>query len=225
MSEPLVLGIDTSTVVSVGLARGAEVLHAVTLDDRMAHVEQLTPMIRDALAAADVRITDLDHIVVGLGPGPFTGLRVGIATARVLASVAHVPLKGVCSLDVLASQFAAQHAPAEHTVAEFLVATDARRKEVYWARYDADGQRTDGPRVSSPDEVPQLPTVGPGASIYADRLDAVLGPRVLDPGVLASRGLTFADAGTEPLYLRRPDAALPTRRKSVLTFRADRGAR
>ncbi|MET0695444.1 MAG: tRNA (adenosine(37)-N6)-threonylcarbamoyltransferase complex dimerization subunit type 1 TsaB [Propionibacteriaceae bacterium] len=220
MSGPLVLGVDTSTVVTVGLAQGSDVLQSVTVDDRLAHVEQLTPMIRQALAAADVSLNDLDHLVVGLGPGPFTGLRVGIATARVLASVSRVPLKGVCSLDVLASQYAREHPPGE-----FLVATDARRKEVYWARYDATGRRTDGPRVCSPDELPKLPTVGPGASLYADRLDAVLGPRVLDPGVLASHGLEFADAGTEPLYLRRPDAALPTRRKSVLTFRADRGAR
>jgi len=158
--------------------------------------------------------------VVGLGPGPFTGLRVGIATARVLASVVGVPLRGVCSLDVLAAQYAAHQPPGS-----FVVATDARRKEVYWARYDAAGVRLEGPEVSSPDGVPPLPTVGPGAQLYSDRLDAVLGPRVLDPGVLAARGWQLADAGTEPLYLRRPDAALPTRRKSVLTWRVDRSVR
>lgn len=217
MTTPLVLGIDTSTVVGVGLARGGDVLHSATVDDRMAHVEQLTPLVRAALAAAGVTFGDLDHIVVGLGPGPFTGLRVGIATARVLASVARVPLRGVCSLDVLAAQFASESAPPE-----FLVATDARRKELYWARYGADGQRVDGPRVSAPEELPALPTVGPGANLYPDRVQAVLGPRVLDPGVLARAGLVLADAGTEPLYLRRPDAAVPGVQKSVLTWRADR---
>jgi len=220
VADGLVLALDTSTVVNVAVARDGDVLAVATVDDRLAHVEQLTPLIRRALEQAGLTVGDLDHLVVGLGPGPFTGLRVGIATARVLASVARVALRGVCSLDVLAAQYADQH-PA----GAFVVATDARRKEVYWARYARDGVRLDGPRVSSPDEVPPLPTIGPGASLYPERLSAVLGPRSLNPGLLASRGLSFADAGTEPLYLRRPDAAEPTRRKSVLTWRVDRSVR
>lgn len=220
MSEPLVLGIDTSTVVSVGIARGAEVLQVARVEDRMAHVEQLTPLIRQALAAAGAQPRDLHRIVVGLGPGPFTGLRVGIATARVLASVQRIALRGVCSLDVLAAQYA-----SEQAAGEFLVATDARRREVYWARYAADGRRLDGPHVNLPAEVPRLPTVGPAAVLYAHQLSIVSGPRVLDPGVLASRGPSLTDAGTEALYLRRPDAALPTRAKSVLTWRAERRTR
>jgi tRNA threonylcarbamoyl adenosine modification protein YeaZ len=218
----LVLGIDTSTTVNVGLARDSEVLSVATVDDRMAHVEQLTPLVRTVLDRAGLRLGELDHLVVGLGPGPFTGLRVGIATARVLASVSGVPLRGVCSLDVLATQYVADHGRA---AGDFVVATDARRKEVYWARYGADGRRVDGPRVSSPDDVPALPTVGPGASLYPDRLTAVLGPRVLDPGVLAGHGLGFPDMGTQPLYLRRPDATTPSRPKSVLTWRVDRSSR
>jgi tRNA threonylcarbamoyl adenosine modification protein YeaZ len=221
MSDGLVLGLDTSTVVNVGLARGGRVLAQATVDDRLAHAEELTPMVRRVLADAGVRLAQLDHIVVGLGPGPFTGLRVGIATARVLAAVARVPLRGVCSLDVVAAQHVAEHV-AE---GDFVVATDARRKEVYWARYTPQGLRTDGPRVSSPDEVPELPVVGPGAALYPDRLRAVPGPSALDPGVLAARGMSLADAGTEPLYLRRPDAAEPSRPKSVLTFRLDRRTR
>jgi tRNA A37 threonylcarbamoyladenosine modification protein TsaB len=126
----------------------------------------------------------------------------------------------VCSLDVLA---------AAHTSSgldgDFVVATDARRKEVYWARYRADGFRVEGPSVSAPEEVPALPTIGPGAALYPDRLTAAPGPQVLDPGILAAGGLQLADAGTEPLYLRRPDAALPGRAKSVLTWRADRRSR
>lgn len=212
----LVLGIDTSTTVNVGLARDGQVIDVATVADRLAHVEQLTPLIRQLLAAADVTSAGLDHVVVGLGPGPFTGLRVGIATARVLAWVNSTPLRGVCSLDVLAAEYARERPPGA-----FVVATDARRHEVYWARYAADGSRLDGPRVSAPDEVPRLPVVGPGASLYPDRLEAALGPQVLDPGVLASRGLSLPEAGTEPLYLRRPDATEPTRRKSVLTWRVD----
>nr|MBA3528783.1 tRNA (adenosine(37)-N6)-threonylcarbamoyltransferase complex dimerization subunit type 1 TsaB [Propionibacteriaceae bacterium] len=206
--------------VSVGLARDGEVLATGTVHDRMAHVEQLIPLVRRVLGEAGVGLADLSHLIVGLGPGPFTGLRVGIASARILASVTNIALRGICSLDVLAAQYASE-APPE----EFVVATDARRKEVYWALYRADGVRLHGPRVAAPEEVPALATIGPGADLYPDRLTAVLGPRVLDPGVLASVGLDLADAGTEPLYLRRPDAAESTRRKSVLARRPERKLR
>jgi tRNA threonylcarbamoyl adenosine modification protein YeaZ len=231
MAEALVLALDTSTVVNVGLARGSQVLARVTIADRMAHVEQLTPAIRGCLSQGGVRLGHLDLIVVGLGPGPFTGLRVGVVTAQVLASVAAVPLRGVCSLDALAAEFAAQ-SPA----GSFVVATDARRREVYWARYSRDGVRTVGPAVSAPADVPRDPTIGPGVNLYPDQLVTAPGPlgqcsipgghppsppwpRALDPGVLAVRGPDLPDAGREPLYLRRPDAAEPTRRKSVLGAR------
>jgi tRNA threonylcarbamoyl adenosine modification protein YeaZ len=213
----LVLGLDTSTVVSVGLARNGEVLGTASVHDRMAHVEQLTPLVRQCLASASVGLTDVSAIVAGLGPGPFTGLRVGIVTAQVLAMTRGIPLRGVCSLDVLALQFAALR-QAQGT--EFVVATDARRREVYWARYDEAGMRLDGPYVNSPDQVPRLPTVGPATALSPARLQAVDGPRVLDPGVLAAPGWALPDAGREPLYLRRPDAAEPTRRKSVLHHRS-----
>ena len=208
MPEGLVLAVDTSTDVTVGLARGAEVLAADRVTDRMAHVEQLMPSVDRCLEAAGMTLADVDHVVVGLGPGPFTGLRVGIVTAQVLARVRGVPLHGVCSLDAVAL--------AVPRGEEFVVATDARRKEVYWARYDANGHRVEGPTVSSPDTVPRLPTVGPAADLYADRLEVGPGVRALDPGLLAASGLGLPSAGTEPLYLRRPDATEPTRRKSVL---------
>ena len=214
---PLVLAVDTSTTVAVGLARGSEVLATATVGDRMAHVEQLTPLVARCLAEAGLAARDLDLVVAGLGPGPYTGLRVGIVTAQVLASTLGIGWRGVCSLDVLAAQWLAEHHLGEQEPpADFVVATDARRREVYWARYDASGTRTDGPRVGAALEVPRLPTVGPGADLYPEALDGVLGPRTLDPGVLAVRGPGLPDAGREPLYLRRPDAAEPTRRKSVL---------
>ena len=105
-----------------------------------------------------------------------------------------------------------------------MVATDARRREVYWAGYAANGQRLGDPQVTPPDEVPRHPTIGPAAELYPDQLCAVTGPRTLDPGALAVYGPALPDAGVEPLYLRRPDAAEPGRRKSVLrhTVRADR---
>jgi tRNA threonylcarbamoyl adenosine modification protein YeaZ len=218
MAEPFVLALDTSTVVNVGLARGDQVLAHLTIPDRMAHVEQLMPAVRDGLRQAGVRLGALGQIVVGLGPGPFTGLRVGVVTAQILATVAGVELRGVCSLDVLAAQFAAQ-SPAD----EFVVATDARRREVYWAGYAPDGRRTTGPAVSAPSDVPRRPAVGPAVDLYPDHFHAAPGPRALDPGVLAVRGPGLPDAGREPLYLRRPDAAEPSRRKSVLPIAARSG--
>nr|WP_198423545.1 tRNA (adenosine(37)-N6)-threonylcarbamoyltransferase complex dimerization subunit type 1 TsaB [Microlunatus antarcticus] len=205
------MAIDTTTDVTVGVARGREVLANGRVTDRMAHVEQLMPLVHRTLAAAGVRLADVERVVVGLGPGPFTGLRVGIVTAQVLAHVRRVDLHGVCSLDVIALDHA-----RSGTASAFVVATDARRKEVYWARYGADGTRLGGPEVSSPDAVPRLPTVGPGADVYPDRLQTVAGPRVLDAGLLAAYGLDLPSAGTEPLYLRRPDAAESAKRKSVL---------
>ncbi|MBP2416496.1 tRNA (adenosine(37)-N6)-threonylcarbamoyltransferase complex dimerization subunit type 1 TsaB [Microlunatus capsulatus] len=222
MAEPLVLALDTSTTVAVGLARGGEVLGTAGVADRRAHVEQLTPLVQRCLADAGLRPADVDQLVVGLGPGPFTGLRVGIVTAQVLASALRRPWRGVCSLDVLARQHVLEHRDADDVGRAFVVATDARRREVYWARYDADGTRVEGPRVSAPGEVPRLPVVGPAADLYPDLLDGVLGPRTLDAGVLAAHGPDLPDAGREPLYLRRPDAAEPTRRKSVLLPRGPR---
>ena len=177
MAEPLVLALDTSTVVNVGLARGDQVLAQATIADRMAHAERLMPAVRDCLSQAGVRMADLAQIVVGLGPGPFTGLRVGVVTAQVLASVAGVQLHGVCSLDALAAQFAAESPPGE-----FVVVTDARRREVYWASYAPDGRRTSGPAVSAPADVPRRPAIGPAVDLYPDQLVGGPGPRTLDPG-------------------------------------------
>lgn len=209
---PLVLALDTSTVVNVGLARGERVLATATVADQMAHVEQLMPLVSDCVDAAAVRVADLGQLVVGLGPGPFTGLRVGIVTAQVLSHVLRIGLRGVCSLDVLAAQFAGD------SPGEFVVATDARRREVYWARYSPLGVRLGEPRVSRPSDVPRLPAIGPAADLYADQLQAVPGPRSMDPGVLATTGATLPDAGHEPLYLRHPDATELTRPKSVLHY-------
>jgi tRNA threonylcarbamoyl adenosine modification protein YeaZ len=216
--SPLVLGIDTATVVNVGLAAGDEVVSVATVADGRAHAERLIPLVNRCLAEGGRRLADVDHLVVGMGPGPFTGLRVGIATAQILSTVGSIPLHGVCSLDVLAAQYVAQWKPDEN----FVVATDARRREVYWARYAASGTRLDGPHVCSPDDVPGLPTVGPAAELYPDRLSSAQGPRSLDPGVLARIGPSLPSVGNQPLYLRRADATEPTRRKSVLVPRPAR---
>jgi tRNA threonylcarbamoyl adenosine modification protein YeaZ len=212
----VVLALDTSTVVNVGLARGDRVLATATVADQMAHAEQLMPLISDCLDDAGVAPGDLDRLIIGLGPGPFTGLRVGVVTAHVLSYALRLDLCGVCSLDVFAAQF------ADESSGDFIVATDARRREVYWAHYGGDGVRRSEPNVSPPSDVPRLPTVGPAADLYADQLHAVPGPRAMDPGVLATRGPRLPDAGREPLYLRHPDATELTRPKSVLHYQGAR---
>jgi tRNA threonylcarbamoyl adenosine modification protein YeaZ len=208
----LVLALDTSTVVNVGLACGDRALATATVADQMAHVEELMPLVSECVDAAAVRVADLGQLIVGVGPGPFTGLRVGVVTARMLSYVLRIGLRGVCSLDVLAAQFLGE------SPGEFVVATDARRREVYWARYSPLGVRLGEPRVSRPSDLPRLPVIGPAADLYADQLQAVPGPRSMDPAVLATTGATLPDAGHEPLYLRHPDATELTRPKSVLHY-------
>ncbi|HRL49554.1 MAG TPA: tRNA (adenosine(37)-N6)-threonylcarbamoyltransferase complex dimerization subunit type 1 TsaB [Propioniciclava sp.] len=199
------LALDTSTVVEAALVHDGRVAAAGSVDDARAHAEQLAPLVQRLLAEAGIAPGDLTSIVVGVGPGPFTGLRVGVATGMTLAEVLGVPVTGVCSLDAVAAQWAASGAPEE-----FLVLSDARRHEVYWARYDATGQRLEGPHVSSPDAVPALPLSGPGAALAGD----AIGPTRLSAAHLADPSLP--DAGLEPLYLRRPDAEVSHQAKSTL---------
>jgi tRNA threonylcarbamoyl adenosine modification protein YeaZ len=212
----LLLAIDTSgPAVSVAVHDGDHVVGSAQGEGTMAHGELLAPAVRDALADAGRSAADLTDVAVGVGPGPFTGLRVGIVTARTLAASLGLTSHGVCSLDALALDAGLGR--------EHLVAIDARRKEVYWARYvpDADGvpRRVDGPHVDKPAELarlhPDLPVVGRGATLYADVLDATDGP--LDPSAAAlAQGVVRGHVkvlGLEPLYLRRPDAqpAAPVR--------------
>ncbi len=211
----LILAIDTSTsAIGVAvLAPGAEPVVGGDVDAR-AHTEKLSPLVRDTLAAAGATPADLDGIAVGTGPGPFTGLRVGLVTALTLGHALGIPVHGVCSLDALAEQALAEH----DDVAEVLVATDARRKEVYWARYGRGADAAVGvgePAVDRPAEVPadlrSLPTVGRGPLLYPDLFPRALGGLLdVDPGWLGRLALRRLAAGdpmsVEPLYLRRPDA-------------------
>ncbi len=206
---PLVLGIDTATDVRAGVARGTTVLASEAVPDRRAHAEQLLPLVQRVLAAAGVRPADLTQVVVGVGPGPFTGLRVGVAAAVTLAEALGVGVRGVCSLDVVARHWAGSDAGPG---GDFAVVADARRKEVYWARYAADGTRLEGPFVTAPDRVPDLPLAGPGATLTGR---GCAGPDHVDAGLMAAAA-DLPDAGLEPLYLRRPDAEVPTTRKSTL---------
>lgn len=209
----IVLGVDTATQVQVGVADGRTVLASRTFDDPRRHVEQLAPLIMQTLADAGLSTDRLTAVVVGLGPGPYTGLRVGIATARTMATALRIGLRGVCSLDVLAAQWVRGEQPP---TGDFVIATDARRREVYWARYDATGARRHGPAVGRPADLPSLPLGGPAGDAYPELTVAPGAPTRLDAGVLALVGASLPDQGVEPLYLRNPDAAPPGPRKSVL---------
>jgi tRNA threonylcarbamoyl adenosine modification protein YeaZ len=214
----LVLAIDTSTpAVTAGVATLADadvtvLAERVTINPR-AHGELITPHLRDAAREADVTLRELDAIVCGIGPGPFTGLRAGMATAAALAHGLGINAYPVCSLDAIAAGVQ----PGE----PFLVVTDARRREVYWAAYDANGTRVDGPHVQAPEDLGTPVAAGDGARLYAGKL----GVRPIEPYYPATAGLVAAAVGDlvsgaapaplTPLYLRRPDAVEPSARKRV----------
>lgn len=215
----LVLAIDTSTpAVTAGLvALDGDVLESrgdrVTVDPR-AHGELITPHALEAVKAAGVTLRDLDAIVCGVGPGPFTGLRAGMATAASLAHALGIPAYPVCSLDAIAADVSPGEAP-------FLVLTDARRREVYWAAYAADGSRADGPHVERPADLETTIKVaaGDGALLYADALGVQpIEPRFPSPiGLVKAADFNHEPAPLTPLYLRRPDAVEPAARKKVTT--------
>ncbi len=212
----ITLAIDTSTVVCAGLARGDEALVGEAIGDQTSHAELLADSVARQLDEVGAEFAEITRVVIGVGPGPFTGLRVGIATAKTLAWLGGVEPKGVCSLDVLALQYAR----ATAVEGEFIIASDARRKELYWARYDASGRRLGDPQVTAPTDLPALPVGGPGAQLYTDVLAGGVAsdaPSELDAAFMAAHIDDLADAGTEPLYLRKPDAEMPKTRKSTLT--------
>lgn len=211
----MLLALDTATpLVTVALHDGQQVVAERSGDQPLRHGEQLAPRIQGVLDDAGVDRFDLTAIAVGTGPGPFTGLRVGLVTARTLAHVLEIPVYGVCTLDVLAVEAVATGAVDGH----FLVATDARRKEVYVASYDPDGERVDGPHVLKPAAVvSDLPVVGEGALLHPDELPRAVGPTRPSAGWLA-RAVAEELAplmDPEPLYLRRPDAMVQGPRKQV----------
>jgi len=168
-----VLAIDTSTSrTSVAIIENGTIVYSGCKDGATAHGPSLPELVQEALA-----ISEVDEVVVGMGPGPFTGLRVGIAFAQSFAFARDLPVRGVCSLDAIAAQI---------QEADFIITVDARRKEVYWARY-VDGVRIGEPAVNFPADVT-------GATIHAD----------LFPDMNSL--VNLAGDITEPIYLRRPDA-------------------
>jgi tRNA threonylcarbamoyl adenosine modification protein YeaZ len=168
-----VLAIDTSTSrTSVSIIENGTIVYSGFKDGATAHGPSLPALVQEALA-----ISGVDEVVVGMGPGPFTGLRVGIAFAQSFALARDIPVRGVCSLDAIAAQI-------QET--DFIISVDARRKEVYWARY-TNGIRVGEPAVNFPADVT-------GANIHPDLLPDMLSLVSLQGNI------------TEPIYLRRPDA-------------------
>ena len=170
----LLLAFDTATpAVTVAVGDAGQVRAQRTVVDARRQGELLAVGIEEVLAEAHVTRGDLDAVACGAGPGPYTGLRVGLVTARVLGSALGIAAYGFCTLDVIAAD--AVNAAAGR---EFLVATDARRKELYWARYSAAGVRLSGPEVCAPAALPGgLPVAGEGAHAYPDALGEAIPPR------------------------------------------------
>lgn len=217
----LVLALDTATpAVTAGVVeltadhlvtRGARIVN-----DPRKHGELLIPGVLAACAEAGITLQDIEAVVTGIGPGPFTGLRVGMVTAAALGDALGVPVHGVCSLDAIAADVAEGDGP-------FLVATDARRREVYWAAYDG-AKRIAGPAVDAPAVVAER-AAELDVTAAAGAMAATVGLAVLEPASASPAGLVAVAADAlrsgaapeplEPLYLRRPDAQEPGARKRV----------
>ncbi|MFE2425558.1 tRNA (adenosine(37)-N6)-threonylcarbamoyltransferase complex dimerization subunit type 1 TsaB [Streptomyces sp. NPDC059373] len=220
----LLLAFDTATpAVTAALHDGRSVLAESTEVDARRHGELLMPAVDRVLREAGTKLDAVTGIVVGVGPGPYTGLRVGLVTAAAFGDALGIPVHGVCTLDGIA------YAAGQSGLAAgpFVVATDARRKEVYWARYDTPRSRTTDPAVDRPadiaDQVAGLPAVGQGAQLYPEVFTGLRPgfPEHQSAAALAALAAVKLEAGEDflpplPLYLRRPDAQVPTGYKAVL---------
>ncbi|MYW68326.1 tRNA (adenosine(37)-N6)-threonylcarbamoyltransferase complex dimerization subunit type 1 TsaB [Streptomyces sp. SID8379] len=215
----LLLALDTATpAVTVALHDGSSVVAESSQVDARRHGELLLPAVDRVLTDAGVKLDAVTGIVVGVGPGPYTGLRVGLMTADTFGLALGVPVLGVCTLDGLAYE-------AEGSVdGPFVVATDARRKEVYWARFDNPRTRVTEAAVDRPADIAEavagLPAVGAGARLYPDTFPDARGPEHVSAAALAALAAEKLAAGEElleprPLYLRRPDAQVPKNYKVV----------
>jgi len=207
----VLLAFDTATAhVTVALHDGDRVVATFASEETMRHGEMLAPGIERVLAEAGATAADLTEIAVGVGPGPFTGLRVGLVTARTLALTRGIPVRGVCTLDVLAAE------AIDSGLTELVVATDARRKEVYLASY-VGGRRVAGPDVVKPGDPVAEVAVGRGARLYPDSFPRQADPEHPSAAVLCDvvRHERFELLPPEPLYLRRPDAVEPGKPKRV----------
>lgn len=188
LSMTISLTIDTATAATiVALLDGEEVLFQDSHDGATDHGRAISELVARALALGP----QPNQVIVGMGPGPYTGLRIGIAFARSFALAREIPVIGICSLDAI-----------EVNEDSYIAAIDARRKEIYWARYQ-DGLRVEGPSVSKPDEV---------ANFVIDQF----------PSPIKMVQLAKSEYISEPLYLRRPDAVPPSAKPPSAKITAER---
>jgi tRNA threonylcarbamoyl adenosine modification protein YeaZ/ribosomal-protein-alanine acetyltransferase len=172
-----ILAIDTSTDrTSVAIVKDGVALIELHHDDPLAHGEVLPKLVKEALEIEN----DIDSVAIGMGPGPFTGLRVGIAFGQSFALGRNIPWIGVSSLDAIAVNVG-------HS--DFIVAIDARRQELFWARY-FEGRRVTQPAVNVHQVVEEL-----GVTIVRT-----------PPSAVAIAELAISQNLREPNYIRRPDA-------------------
>lgn len=195
------LAIDTSTSrTSVAIIDGKEILWQGSHDGATAHGGALSTLVSQGLQ----KRPEIDQVIVGMGPGPFTGLRVGISFARSFALARQIRVIGICSLDALAP-LVLQSNTLTKDGEDFIIATDARRKEIYWARY-SNGIRVGEPGVNLPEVIVNLglPIFGEGAIKYglSDNFDIQF-PYLLSLVALSQNQSAHV---SEPMYLRRPDA-------------------
>ena len=177
-----ILAIDTAASrTSVVVIENGEVVFSQSRDGAMSHGPALPELVQAA-----IKNREISEVFVGMGPGPYTGLRVGITFAQTFAWARNIPVRGFCSLDAIAAQV---------NEPDFIVAIDARRKEVYWARY-TNGVRVEGPDVDLPAVV-----VARGIKVVSDLFP--------DPKYFVN----LLEEFTEPIYLRRPDAVATADRK------------
>jgi tRNA threonylcarbamoyl adenosine modification protein YeaZ len=177
-----ILAIDTAASrTSVVIIENDEVVFSESRDGAMSHGPALPELVQAA-----IKNREIDEVLVGMGPGPYTGLRVGITFAQTFAWARNIPVRGFCSLDAIAAQV---------NEPDFIVAIDARRKEVYWARY-TNGVRVEGPVVDLP-------------ALVAARGIEVIDSLLPDPKYFVE----LAEEFSEPIYLRRPDAVATADRK------------
>ena len=205
------LAIDTSGGTCVAIVAEGKTLASVSIEDPMGHSENIGNAIAQVLQEAGISPNQLSAIVVGRGPAPFTGLRVGIAAAIAFAEGVAKPLLGVVSHDAIALAALTGTSATATATNPLLVTTDARRKEVYWSTYsglDAHGAPIvlDGPNVNKPADLEELLTernVNPirtDASLSATALALVAAAKI-------ASGANLYDVSA--LYLRAPDAVEP----------------
>jgi tRNA threonylcarbamoyl adenosine modification protein YeaZ len=210
------LAIDTSAGTTVALVSGGRVLAQHDIESNMSHAESIGTAIEAVLAAAKITAAEVTEVIAGRGPAPYTGLRVGLAAATMFAAGRKLPLHGVVSLDAIALRHFAEHGQGSNKLGDeqyqaasrhLLVTTDARRKEVFWAIYQAEPfARIEGPAVNTPADL---------EDIIGDRPIEITTAKVSGEYVAKVAGLIGDEKlDSSAIYLRAPDA-VPSAGKKV----------